>query len=647
MQLPAALRSIVSWRPRRTKTRHTSSGNIRYSISSASSDTHADTDGFCQSPEPEPIVFALSPLTPDIRSAGHLNQLEDDYLSVELYEGSLLDIHFDSPAEEPHFIEVKVSVTSPLSLTDHEVEDLSPKHIDPMKKLSLSSNDVHEHDIVTYNSGVLEATQSAVPKLISCTTPPKRTSFYGPRPLSSPSSVKNDAVPVSTIRGWRQVLRPTPSVLAAYGGPPPTAPLNISSQAGGSLKNGDALASTSEARPEENSLFGPDFQGDRQRLDPLLWRDIPGEILQVIFEWIVHGCQTNLWSYSAGRMSLVCRDWHDRLLAFRCRSLYLRDINGFELLSRLRSQSSSNPFRYTTLLRVTTITNLTPIIISQLPKILPNVDRLGIAYIDWSGSSCSHPSWGKLFAGAWTGFKSISALWLAECNFCCSSDVLRLLAALPLLSRVELESVDWTHPSEAIPNQTSSRLEHVSLSRVRRWSLMPVWMLRHSCTSTEVVPYPGFTQMEARTLMQIAHCMPDMQVGSMELTQSIYPHIWVISVKPESSYTILDIYVAPNTAGTGGCICWIVLRFVDDLSNIFNKSDISKVGQLLLRLPHLDNIVLEHLVGDDYALPKEWDIIRDKVHIRSWEESRAGAAAAKQLGVPEQDRLPISLEWLD
>ncbi|KAJ3557102.1 hypothetical protein NM688_g1650 [Phlebia brevispora] len=375
-----------------------------------------------------------------------------------------------------------------------------------------------------------------------------------------------------------------------------------------------------------------------------IWHQPPGEILAVVLNWLVLGCQAQRSLYSAKSLSLVCREWHRRFNPHVCRFFTPPSgIEGTDLLLRLRS--SSGAYRYASDVTLIGVRNCGPKVIKALSTALSNASRLDLNNISWGGATCSHPLWGKLFASSWAGFKNVTRLEICGCMFSSSSDLLQMLAVLPALSYVFLCDIFWSpgQTFSVVPRRKWNKLEFVDAWRADAASLCYFWMLPHPRVVPGEASYPGFSYLEAQILRRmVGHLWPQMHTP-MRITRSLYPDTWILHMHESMDITIsLD-------ANTGrGYIQWLVLRFRDRLSEIFQTTTtVSTIAMSISQLPHLRLVVMERAHGGDYAIPAEMRDLEDRIHTWSWDDALEYANSAKHKGISDDSRLPISPCWLD
>ncbi|KAF7797957.1 hypothetical protein EIP86_009164 [Pleurotus ostreatoroseus] len=306
---------------------------------------------------------------------------------------------------------------------------------------------------------------------------------------------------------------------------------------------------------------------------------------------------------------------------------------------------------------------MTPKVIRELTVLLPNLARLTVSEISWDHDR-SHPLSGKVFAGAWSGFTHVSHLHIHECTFNDSSDVLRLLAALPALTSVELSQIVCIRTSQAVPSTIRNQLTCVklqtnpTLALSRRplqhgnttLNISPyvyhLWALPHSRRSIEgpSSEYPGITQAEGQLLVQIAQYFLLPHRNEMNLAKAhcadhcklflVFYRFRVLSsshaglltntfVDPYGGrYCTLEVTIAPgNTPRTPGHVRWIQFRF-QSWSNIQQATQrlrLAGIGSILSRFGRLEKIVLEYpgrVKG--CSVPACFEAVMGKMHIKKF-----------------------------
>lgn len=274
-----------------------------------------------------------------------------------------------------------------------------------------------------------------------------------------------------------------------------------------------------------------------------IWRDLPGEILEQVAEWLVLGCYAERRAYNVTSLSRVCHDWRRRFLPFLCRHLEINRWENFEGASLVASlRLTTRVCCHTTSIALQNVQNLTLKTIRELTVLLPSLERLTVSETSWAQSR-SHPSAGKVFAGSWAGFTRLSHLRIHDCILNDSTDILQLLTALPALTSVELSQVVCSQTSSTIPSANRNRLTSVEIQTVAPLStarsplqhgsaalnmtpyVQYLWMLPHPLrplAKDAGLRYPGFSPVEGQLLTQLAHCFLLPHKNDMKLVQARY-----------------------------------------------------------------------------------------------------------------------------
>ena len=260
-------------------------------------------------------------------------------------------------------------------------------------------------------------------------------------------------------------------------------------------------------------------------IDSLLWSTLPEDILKTITDWLVTGYKEYRPGYQLKTFSLVCRDWHRRFAPYLRQSFCpKRRIQCVALISRLRDMDSVYCHAHKVTLRY--VKNATPNIVRELSRLLPQVAELNLSGVDWNKSCCAHPSWSKIFAGAWVGFRNTTELVLSFCTFHSCADLIHVLAILPALSKVHLEAITWTCTTSAAPSRVYNRLRALNSERMEIWPLSRLWMLPQPHLLDQNLSYPGYSRHDAQVLAQIMQPLSEAIYRDLlrtRLRPSIYP----------------------------------------------------------------------------------------------------------------------------
>ncbi|KAJ3556828.1 hypothetical protein NM688_g1805 [Phlebia brevispora] len=380
----------------------------------------------------------------------------------------------------------------------------------------------------------------------------------------------------------------------------------------------------------------------RLQSDSPLWHKLPGEVLEDVVRWLVVGYHNGIEGYGKAP-SLVCRDWRRAFLPSLGR--VLRPTQGVQseaLVSRLAISSAL--YQRTETMMLDAVPNMRPNTMRRLTFLLPAVTCLYIWNMDWRTAQSSHPSWGRIFAGSWSAFTHVTELSLFRCRFLRLSDLFRLIATPPSLSHVYLHGAQWKDDLNSYPQRRHNPLWCIRISHtLESWQLMRFWAARSAKSAAGSAAYPGITSSEAHILTQIARCL---QVYPRLMTVKRCPFFhatWVIGIHN------FETFIARSDAEPQGSIRWIVFHFETHLSEVLWASKLATLRQLILQLPHLEQLVLIPVDDSGFTLPKELEDIADKIHVWSRNAAQACARDARRKGFYDghDQQLPISPNWLE